>query len=242
MNRFVTTIAAFAALTGCSEDFESTSDGIVGSTPTGETSHPEGEPDDQLEIDPKSDDPIPGDPGGDPEDGGNIPADSAEWLPAYLPAGAYWMQFGEVFVQPDGSELQPGRREVAHAPRIEDTVYLHGFAPIESNLEELRAIGTNSFKAEEGDCTETVSLDAIGFYEGPEQFSMHIIETFEVAGADCDALGMGPERMDAFDYIAQFSFMEPTEEADRDEDGHRDEGGEERGGPTDGGGDPGSPL
>jgi hypothetical protein len=239
MNRIFTTFAAIASLTACSEGFDATAEGIQSAGAAGEDTPADVSPAPSLDIDPDGDPDAPQDDVDGNGNGASAP-DEPEWRPAFLPAGAYWMQYGEVFRQPDGGGIQPGHRDIVFAPRIDGAVMLYGYAPVETNLERLRAVGETSFTSPDGDCTETLSFDAVGFHEGEEAFALDIIEIIDVVGADCPELGMGDERTDRFEYLASFTFVPPTEEPGGGKDGDPADDGAGNGDspeadPTDGG-------
>ena len=230
MYRFIATIPALALTVACSQDF---SDQPMKDGPS--TLQPDDGFDGQagsyaFEI-PAQADPVDGATDGGPgegfdpdpeigEGGGSdvpsefpgIPGFEAPmgWQRANLPAGAYWMQYGDVMAQPTADfPIQPGHREVVVAPEIEGYAYLFGTAPILTDLNSLVADGVRVSPFVDGDCELVHTVEADGWHTSDMSFDMHVTETWEMSGKECEDLEKGTPYTEVFEYLASFEWMAP---------------------------------
>ena len=209
MYKITISLFAFTTLAACSQDFETDVDALqlrpaaasLG-LPTGPTASLSANPETDPEVDPQTD------PQADPQDDGKEIEDDPQWQPAYLPGGAYWMQYGEVYNKPaDDEDIQAGRGEMVFAPKIAGITMLWGFGRLETNLQTLRLVGDDSRSFDDGDCTESVSVFGEGYMTSDDSFSMHVVETIVREGEDCEAMGVGAPTLDEYDYLADFTFV-----------------------------------
>ena len=209
MYKITMSLCAFTTLAACSQDAETSTEALQlrhASSSLGLPSGPTVALDADPEADPKSDP--------NPEDGKDV-EDDPEWQAAYVPGGAYWMQYGEVYTKPAGDdEIQAGRGEMVFAPNIGGVVQLWGFARVETNLQSLRLIGEISQTFDDGDCTESVSVFGEGFMISEDSFAMHIFEAITLEGKDCEAMGIGAPGVDEYEYLADFTYVPAPEQAE----------------------------
>ena len=158
-----------------------------------------------------------------PDDGGtNAPAD---WAPADLPEGAYWMTIQEVHQVAGTATASEGSRQLVAVKLIDGVPMLHGMAPIYSDGESLTATYVDEFTApvEDGRCRIVTELMADGVHTGPDRFSMDLMMADIVEGEDCEKMGLGEEQFAVASFVATFDFIPPVIE-DVEKEGEEAEG------------------
>ena len=228
MYRFIVTLPALALTVACSQDFSEQP--MMDGPSTIQYEDEAADPQDELAFEtPSKASPVDGSthggPGDDfvpePETGAeaDVPSEfpgmpgfvpPAGWQRAYLPPGAYWMQYGEVLNQPTSDfPIQPGHREVVLAPEIDGFAYLFGTAPLITDLNSLVADGFRLSPMEGGDCELVHSVEADGWHTSDTSFDMHVIETWSMSGVDCETMEKGAPYTEVFEYLASFEWMAP---------------------------------
>jgi hypothetical protein len=230
MYRFIATLPALALSVACSQDYADPSMEDGPSTIQFEDDAADSQDGFSFET-PSKDDTVDGSTGGGPGEGlvpdpeigsGDVADEPSEypgmpgfepplgWQRANLPAGSYWMQYGDVMAQPTADfPIQPGHREVVLAPEIDGFAYLFGTAPILTDLNSLIADGFRLSPMEGGDCELVHTVEADGWHTSDTSFDMHIIETWEMSGVDCETMEKGAPYTEVFEYLASFEWMAP---------------------------------
>ena len=136
----------------------------------------------------------------------------AQWAPADLPEGAYWMTVQSIHDQSEQGTMAEGSRQLVAVTRVSGVPMLHGMAPIFTNGEELAAQYVDDYSApvEDGRCRVVTELLADGQQTGPDQFAMDIMFSNSVEGEDCSKMGLGEEQFELAAFTASFTFIPPV--------------------------------